>query len=386
MPDRIGVAVVGCGFFAQNHLNAWRDLAKDGVDLIAVCDIDAEKAKAAAKNFNVPRWYTDLDELLAKEKPNGSLGLVDIVTRVETHREQVLKTVAKRIPTIVQKPFGFNLGDCRAMTLAAKKAGVFLAVHENFRFQAPLRRITELLRQGVIGTPSWGRVSFRTDYDIYTGQPYLLNETRFVINDLGVHVCDLARAFLGEVEHVSCETQRRNPKAKGEDTATMMMKHSNGAVSMVECTYGAHRVPDIFPQTLIELEGPKGSIILYKNFDMEIAVGGKITKEHPDAEVLHWAARPWHIIQESVLATNAHILNALRSGKPADVSAEDNFKTFACCEAAYKSAASGKAIALEPLQVKSKAKRAAKKTPAKKKSVKKAAAKKKSTKRARSKK
>ena len=66
MPDRIGVAVVGCGFFAQNHLNAWRDLASDGVALIAVCDIDAEKAKAAAKTFNVPRWYTDLDALLAK--------------------------------------------------------------------------------------------------------------------------------------------------------------------------------------------------------------------------------------------------------------------------------------------------------------------------------
>jgi predicted dehydrogenase len=351
MPEKIGVAVVGCGFFAQNHLNAWRDLAKDGVELIAVCDIDAAKAKAAAEKFKVPRWYTDLDELLAKEKP----GLIDIVTRVETHREQVLKTVAKGIPTIVQKPFGFDLGDCRAMTLAAKKAGVFLAVHENFRFQAPLRRITELLRQGVIGTPSWGRVSFRTDYDIYTGQPYLLNETRFVINDLGVHVCDLARAFLGEVEHVTCETQRRNPKAKGEDTATMMMKHTNGAVSMVECTYGAHRVPDIFPQSLIELEGPKGSIILYKNFDLEIAVNGKITEEHADAEVLHWAARPWHIIQESVLATNAHILNALRSGKPADVSAEDNFKTFACCEAAYKSAETGKAVKLEPLQARGKA-------------------------------
>jgi predicted dehydrogenase len=377
MPDRIGVAVVGCGFFAQNHLNAWRDLAKEGVELIAVCDIDAEKAKAAAKNFNVPHWYTDLDELLAKEKP----GLIDIVTRVETHREQVLKTVAKKIPTIVQKPFGFNLADCRAMTLAAKKAGVFLAVHENFRFQAPLRRITGLLRQGVIGTPSWGRVSFRTDYDIYKGQPYLLNETRFVINDLGVHVCDLARAYLGEVEHVTCETQRRNPKAKGEDTATMMMKHTNGAVSMVECTYGAHRLPDIFPQSLIELEGPKGSIILYKNFDMEIMVDGKITKEHADAEVLPWAARPWHIIQESVLATNAHILNALRSGKPADVSAEDNFKTFACCEAAYKSAATGKAVALEPLEARGKAKpkRVAKKAPAKKKSAKKAAAKKKST-------
>jgi len=345
MADRIAVAVVGCGFFAQNHLNAWRDLKGEGVDLIAVCDIDKSKAEAAAKTFNVPKAYADLDEMLAKEK----IGLIDIVTRVETHREQVLKTIDKRIPTIVQKPFGFDLGQCRDMTLAAKKAGVFLAVHENFRFQAPLRRITELLRQGVIGEPSWGRVSFRSDYDIYKGQPYLMKEERFVISDLGVHVCDLARAYLGEVDRVSCETQRRNPTVRGEDTATIMMHHTNGAVSVVECTYGAHRVPNTFPQSLIELEGSKGSIILNADFEMEIAIDGKVTKEHVDAEVLSWAARPWHIIQESVLETNRHLLNAVKAGKAADVSAEDNFRTFACCEAAYQSAESHKAVKPEAL-------------------------------------
>ncbi|HVY98358.1 MAG TPA: Gfo/Idh/MocA family oxidoreductase [Dongiaceae bacterium] len=345
MAERIGVAVVGCGFFAQNHLNAWRDLKREGVELVAVCDIDKSKAEAAAKNFDVPKAYADLDEMLAKEK----IGLIDIVTRVETHKEQVLKTVAKGIPTIVQKPFAFDLADCRTMTLAAKKAGVPLAVHENFRFQSPLRRITELLRQGVIGEPSWGRVSFRSDYDIYAGQPYLLNETRFVISDLGVHVCDVARAYLGEVDRVSCETQNRNPRAKGEDTATIMMRHTNGAVSISECTYGAHRVPNTFPQSLIELEGTKGSIILNANYELEIAVDGKVTKEHPEADVLPWAAKPWHVVQESVVATCEHILKAFRAKKDADVSAEDNFKTFACCEAAYASAESGKAVKPEAL-------------------------------------
>jgi predicted dehydrogenase len=339
MPDRTKVAVVGCGFFAQNHLHAWQDLAGQGVELVAVCDVDAEKAKAAAKNFKAPNWYTDIDSLLAKEQ----IDLIDIVTRVETHQELVEKTIAKRIATIVQKPFGPDIAACKAMTKAAKTANVFFAVHENFRFQAPMRRISELLREKVIGEPSWGRVSFRTDYDIYKGQPYLLNETRFVISDLGVHVCDLARAFLGEVEHVSAETQRRNPKAKGEDTATMMLKHTSGAVSLAECTYGAHRVPDIFPQSIIELEGTKGSILLHANFELEIAVNGKVTRQNRDAEVLPWAERPWHIIQESVYATCAHILGAFKAGKPADVSAEDNLKTFAVCEAAYQSAESGKA-------------------------------------------
>ena len=344
MPEKIGVAVVGCGFFAQNHLNAWRDLAKDGVELIAVCDIDAEKAKAAAKNFNVPRWYTDLDELLAKEKSKGSLGLIDIVTRVETHREQVLKTVAKGIPTIVQKPFGFDLGDCRAMTLAAKKAGVFLAVHENFRFQAPLRRITELLRQGVIGTPSWGRISFRTDYDIYKGQPYLAKEKRFVLTDVGVHVLDVARVLLGEVEHLTAELQNRNPATAGEDTATMLLRHISGAVSVVECTYGSRRVPDTFPETLIEIEGDNGAIVSRIGSKIELSINGKMELLDEDPEVLPWAKRPWHVAQESVLAANRHYLQCVQQGRDADTSAADNFRTFALVEAAYEAAGKVKPI------------------------------------------
>ena len=59
MPERIAVGMVGCGFFAQNHLNSWRDLKAAGADLVAVCDVDAVKAKAAADKFAVPHWYTD---------------------------------------------------------------------------------------------------------------------------------------------------------------------------------------------------------------------------------------------------------------------------------------------------------------------------------------
>jgi predicted dehydrogenase len=345
LAQSIGVAVIGCGFFAQNHLHAWQDLRAQGAELVAVCDIDAAKAKAAAEKFKVPRWYTDLDALLAKETP----GLIDVVTRVETHTEQVLKTIGRGIPTIVQKPFGPDLASCRAMTLAARKANTMLAVHENFRFQAPFRRLTQLLRDGVIGEPSWGRISFRTDYDIYTGQPYLLNEERFVILDLGVHVCDVARALLGEVTHLTAETQRRNPRARGEDTATMMMKHANGAVSIVECTYGAHRKPDIFPQTLVEIEGTKGSLQLREDYSLHVVSGDRVTDENTDAEVLPWASRPWHVVQDSVRATCAHILDSVKSGRAPEVSAEDNFKTYALCEAAYQAAARKTAVQPEAL-------------------------------------
>jgi predicted dehydrogenase len=340
MTDRVAVAVLGCGFFAQNHLHSWRNLAGEGVDLVAVCDLDPGKAKAAAEKFAVPRWYTDAGAMLAQEK----IGLLDIVTRMDSHRALVEMAIARRIPTIVQKPFAPDLPTCVAMTEAASRAGVFLAVHENFRFQAPMRRVRQLLGSGAIGAPSWARISFRTGYDIYRGQPYLLDEERFVIIDLGCHVLDLARAFLGEVEHLSAETQRRNPRARGEDTATMMVKHRSGAVSVVECTYESRRQPDCFPETLLEIEGNAGAIALRPGPLLELTADGRLMTSDADAPLIAWAERPWHVVQESVFATCTHILAALRAGREADTSAADNVKTFALCEAAYEASASGRAM------------------------------------------
>jgi predicted dehydrogenase len=340
MAERIALGLVGCGFFAQNHLHSWNDLRSWGVDIVAVCDVDPARAKAAAEQFGVRHWYVDPETMFQEEK----LGLVDIVTRTDTHREVVELAIRHRLPTIVQKPFGPDLAACTAMAKAAEAAGVFLAVHENFRFQTPMRKATEALRSGVIGEPSWARISFRTGYDIYKGQPYLLEEERFVIIDLGVHVLDLARLFLGEAEHVSAETQKRNPRVRGEDTATMLIKHRAGGVSVVECTYEAHRLPDSFPETLIEIEGRLGALILKVGRVMELTVNGSMIATEVDAPLLDWAERPWHIVQESVFATCSHMLAAIRAGREADTSANDNLKTFALAEAAYEAAATGKAV------------------------------------------
>ena len=119
MADITRVALVGCGFFSRNHLNAWKDLGGEGVALVAVCDLDPAKAEAAAREFGVPHWYRDFDEMLAREK----IDLLDVVTRMDTHRALVGKAIAKGIATICQKPFAHNWEDAVAMTGAAERRG-----------------------------------------------------------------------------------------------------------------------------------------------------------------------------------------------------------------------------------------------------------------------
>jgi predicted dehydrogenase len=334
MASRIRLGLIGCGFFAQNHLAAWKDLEPEGVDLVAVCDIDEAKARAAAERFGVPHWYTDAETMFRE----SNLGLVDIATQMRTHLPLVEMAMRHRVPTIVQKPFGQNIAEVRRMVAAANVRGLWLAVHENFRFQRPLLKVAEIIRSGAIGTPTWARIGFRTGYDIYAGQPYLATEQRFVLIDLGVHVLDMARVLLGEVEHLTAELQHRNPKAVGEDTATMLLRHTSGAVSVVECTYGARRIPDAFPETLVEIEGDAGAIVSRIGSRIEVTSKGEMQVFEEDPDVLPWAERPWHVAQDSVLTTCRHLLERLKSGKPADTSAEDNLKTFALVEAAYEKA------------------------------------------------
>ncbi len=338
--DRVRVAVVGCGFFSPNHLHAWTELGRAA--LVGVCDLDRDKAAAAAEKFSVPGVFADAAEMLGAVKPD----LVDIVTTMGSHRQLVELCAAKKIPVIVQKPFGPTVADCKAMVSACADAGVMLMVHENFRFQYPMRQVKAVLESGVLGDPVWGRISFRTGYDVKAGQPYLFAEERFVVLDLGIHVLDLARFFLGEVDTIVSRHQRIDPRVRGEDMATMMLGHACGATSIVDCTYESRQLPDPFPQTLVSIEGTAGALALTRDFQLAVSSGGNRDLRDVSAPLRAWTSQPWHVAQDSVYRTQAHALDALAAGREPETSGGDNLKTYALVEAAYQSAARGGVVRL----------------------------------------
>ncbi|MFA6032364.1 MAG: Gfo/Idh/MocA family oxidoreductase [Myxococcota bacterium] len=335
----IRVGVIGCGFYAQNHLHAWQDLAGEGARLAAVCDVEPGKAQTAGSMFGVP-FYTDAAMMLASER----LDVVDIVTRHDTHRALCELAISRGVATIVQKPFAPTWEDCVAIVEAAERAGVWLAVHENFRFQTPMRHVRRVIDSGAIGTPSWARVTFRTGFDVYRTQPYFYDEERLAIADIGIHMLDLARFFLGEVERISCETQRRNPKVRAEDTATMLLRHHGDAVSIVECTYEARRDPDPFPETLVEIEGDKGSLVVRQGSAMRVTSNGTTTEEDIGSPLLSWTSNPWHVAQEGAFMACRHFLDCLQRGVPAETSGQDNLRTYALVDAAYRAAIEHRAV------------------------------------------
>ena len=57
--------LIGCGFFAHNHLHAWQEI--DGVTITALCDRDEARLKQAGEKFGVSRLYTDAAQMIARE-------------------------------------------------------------------------------------------------------------------------------------------------------------------------------------------------------------------------------------------------------------------------------------------------------------------------------
>ncbi|MBX2853940.1 MAG: Gfo/Idh/MocA family oxidoreductase [Rhodobacteraceae bacterium] len=335
-------ALIGCGFFAENHLHAWRDVA--GAEISAICDRDPERLRIVGEMFGIDRRYADAEQMLT----DGSFDFVDIATTVASHRPLVELVAQSGAHIICQKPFADSMTDARAMVAAANAAGLSLMVHENFRWQSAIRAAKALIDDGSIGEPFWGRVSFRSAYDVYAAQPYLATDDKFIIQDLGIHLLDIARFLFGDVAALSASTRRVNPKIRAEDVATMLLHHKSGLASMVDCSYATQLPEESFPQTLLEIDGEKGTLRLSVGYRLTLTDQQGTREIDVSPPLLPWAERPWHNIQESVFAIQQHFVEQLEKGGVTETSGADNLKTLELVYGAYESAADhGKSVTLE---------------------------------------
>jgi D-apiose dehydrogenase len=335
-PFRLGV--IGCGFFAENHLAAWASM--DDVVLAAVCDLDYGKARSAAERHGARAAYDDAAQMLDRE----TLDFVDIATTMESHAELVGMAATRKLPTIVQKPLAPSWEECVSVVESCRAAGVPFMVHENTRFLTPIRKAREVIESGRIGAPTWARVSFRTGHNIYGKQPYLAEVDHFVILDLGVHMLDVARFLMGEATHLYCQTQSVKPGIRGEDMATIVLQHASGATCVVECSYASQIHPDPFPHLSLHVEGTAGSLHLSPGYRLGVFSNGDPSESDVSPAMLPWSTPPWHGTQESVLRVQQHWVQCLREKREPETSGTDSLKTYGLVFAAYMSARSKAAV------------------------------------------
>jgi D-apiose dehydrogenase len=329
----------GTGFWSRFQLAAWREL--DGVEIVALYNRTRSKAAALAHDFGIPAVYDDPEALIREQQPDA----IDVITDVDTHSRFVHLAAAHRIPVICQKPMAPTLAEAEAMVRTCAEAGVPLIIHENFRWQTPLRQIKQMLDSGVIGKPFRGRVQFACSFPVFDNQPFLKELDQFIMTDIGSHIFDVARFLFGDAQRITCQTRRVNPEIKGEDVATALLLH--GEVTCIcDMSYASRLERERFPETFVLIEGDRGSLELGPDYWIRLTTGdGTHAKRYPPPRYA-WADPAYDLVHASIVPCNADMLQSLRGGQPAETRGEDNLKTVQLVFAAYESARTGQTVQL----------------------------------------
>ena len=211
-------ALIGTGFWSRFQLAGWYQVG--GVLCVAAYNRTLSKAQELAAAFGIPSVYGNAEEMLDKE----SLDFVDIVTDVDSHSQFVHMAAERGISIICQKPMAPDLETARQMVLACQQAGVPFAINENWRWQLPIRRLKQALKDARLGRPFRANILYANNFPVFENQPFLKQLDKFILTDIGSHILDTARFLFGEAKSLYCQTQRLHADIQGEDVATVMME------------------------------------------------------------------------------------------------------------------------------------------------------------------
>lgn len=340
MPD-LNFAVMGTGFWALYQIPAWFEVG--GVQLVAAYDRTVSKAKQVAERFGIPRVYSDPEELLQKERDN--LDFVDIIAAVEAHAPLVHLAAKYHLPVICQKPMSTDLASAEGMVAVCREAGVPLYIHENWRWQAPIRALKAALDSGVIGRPFRARIDMVSGFPVFANQPFLKELEQFILTDLGSHTLDTARFLFGEASSLYCQTRKVHRDIKGEDVATIVLNMGENISVTVNMAYAENFLErEAFPQTFFFIEGECGSLELSQDYWLHTTTReGTLLKRVPPPRYA-WADPTYETVHASIVACNANLLGALRGENQAETTGEDNLKTVRLVYASYDSARADQVI------------------------------------------
>jgi predicted dehydrogenase len=336
------VGLVGAGYFAQFHAEAWARMPE--ATLAAVCDTDRAKAEATAACRGAVA-FDDLRAMLAEVK----LDILDIAAPPPAHAPTIRAAIAAGIRTVIcQKPFCGGLAAAEAITTEAEAAKLRLIVHENFRFQPWYREIARLLAVGAIGQPF--QISFRLRPGDGQGpgayldrQPYFQTMPRFLVHETAVHQLDVFRFLFGMPDAVFADLRRLNPAIAGEDAGVIILRYGDGRRALFDGNRLIDHAAANPRLTMGEMlaEGTEGTLRLdgagWLWLRARGAVGERDHAYHPPSQGYGG---------DCVFALQRHVVTHLTEGTGIENTAREYLATMRLVEACYASAQEGRWIAL----------------------------------------
>jgi len=318
--------------FTASHAGGYQ--AADGIELVAVADIDEEKLRTFGEAWDLPAGarYADHREMLREEDPDA----VSVATPSYLHRDHVVDAAEIAAPDVVwcEKPIASGVTEGREMIAACEDADAGLLVNHSFRFTEKLVRLREAIREGLIGEIHSVHAGFRME---------LLRNSTHVLDTLGWLLDERVRQvtgyLTGENEAVDAlEADREVDDVGGGGT----LVYGDGTFATVDCT-----VPRTPSSMLYRLIGSDGKLSL-NNDDAEwrywtLEDGTHVEREHP-AVADGWT---WTEDYESAFPNAArHVVELLDGSAENRSSGEAALRSLEIIAAMYVSHHSGGRVEL----------------------------------------
>ncbi len=325
-------AVIGCGYWSRYQIAGWMEVGD--VELVAVYNRTRSNAEFIAKRFGVAKIYDTAEELFENEK----LDFVDIITDVDTHERFTVMAARYGVPVICQKPMAPDYTTAERMINVCKQANVPLMIHENWRWQYPIREVKKRLEEGCIGKPFRARITYSNSFPVFENQPFLAELKQFILTDIGTHIFDTVRYLFGEAKSIYCQIATVHKNIKGEDVATCALNMESGLHCSVEMSYASTVEHDRFPETFIMIEGDEGSVELAPDCWVRTTTIQGTQSVKVITPYYEWVDRRYYLSQTATIEANRDFLRALKGEKEAETTGADNIKTLRLVYAAYESA------------------------------------------------
>jgi predicted dehydrogenase len=325
------IGLIGLGRMGQIHA---RILAQhvDRARLVAVADIDAERARLTAERFGAPHWYDNPADLLARSDVHA----VYIVTSSQTHVELVEAAARAGKDIFCEKPLALTLAETDRAIAAVERAGARLQLGFMRRTQTAYLRLKGAIQSGELGRP----VLFRSTQRDPDAPPASFCDPAVsggIFVDMGIHEFDLAHWLFDDeieaVQAVGSATVFPELAAVGDlDNACVNLQFRGGVVGTVDLGRNARYGEDI----RTEVVGSKGAMFV------GAWPGGLASVRAPDAE------RDTEAIEiDQYRPESLAFVSAILDDGELPASGVDSRAALAIALAARESAQTGRTITLE---------------------------------------
>jgi len=335
------IVLAGCGAMSRHWLDAARQI--DGLTIVGLVDLDAERAQARAREYELSAAVigTNLDAVLDQTRPDAVFDVVVPAAR----RDVAFAAFAHNCHLLTEKPLADTPDNARAIIEAAHQAKRVHAVVQNRRYVANVRRIRRFLDSGAIGKPT----SIHADFFVAPHFGGFREEMAHVLLlDMAIHTFDAARYMVaGEPASVYCqEWEPANSWYRQGSSASAVFDLGDGKVF----TYAGSWCADGF-RTSWEgswrIVAERGSLLWdgHDGLKAEVVASGRdgiIDKTQPiEVPPLDPADRV-----DGHLGLIKDFMRAIETGTEPETRGADNIKSLAMVFGAIESAEAGRRVAI----------------------------------------